>query len=101
MGHWTNGEETLEFPDGTPEHILSRLGWTNIKGGGDPTSQGEEVPADGGPGEPEPDDGDSPDDGYESFSNEELREMLHERELSTTGKKAELIARLREDDQQG
>lgn len=39
-------------------------------------------------------------DNYPDWSNEELRAELDERELSTGGNKTELIARLRENDQE-
>jgi hypothetical protein len=42
---------------------------------------------------------DKPDDDYEELTNDELRELLGERELSKSGNKEELIARLREDDE--
>jgi hypothetical protein len=38
------------------------------------------------------------DDGYESKTVEELTELLEDRGLSKSGKKAELVARLEEDD---
>lgn len=38
-------------------------------------------------------------DNYEDKTNEELRDLLRERELSTKGTKAEMVERLREDDQ--
>lgn len=41
---------------------------------------------------------DSVDDDYDKWTNEELREELNKRELPQNGNKAELIARLREDD---
>lgn len=39
------------------------------------------------------------DDDYDDWTNEELREELDKRELSKSGNKAELMARLREDDE--
>lgn len=42
--------------------------------------------------------GDEPDDDYDEWTAEELRKELAKRELSQSGNKAELIARLREDD---
>jgi predicted dienelactone hydrolase len=38
-------------------------------------------------------------DNYDELNNEQLRALLNERQLSTTGNKSELIARLRESDQ--
>lgn len=38
---------------------------------------------------------------YEAWTNEELRTELRNRQLSTDGKKDDLIARLEEDDQRG
>lgn len=63
----------------------------------------------GGPAIPEEDPGldsddlvsddlDSEEDNYETWTKEQLSEELENRELATTGKKDELIARLREDD---
>lgn len=40
------------------------------------------------------------DEGYQSWTNEQLREELDSRELSTTGNKADLVARLEEDDEE-
>lgn len=40
----------------------------------------------------------APEDGYDEMTNEQLRDELRERELSTKGTKAEMIERLREDD---
>lgn len=37
-------------------------------------------------------------EGYESMTNAELRELLTERELPTSGTKAELVARLQENE---
>lgn len=41
---------------------------------------------------------DPPDDGYDGLLNAELEDELRERDLSTAGNKADMIARLREDD---
>jgi SAP domain-containing protein len=38
-------------------------------------------------------------DDYDEWTNEELRDELEKRELSKSGNKAELVARLREDDE--
>lgn len=40
------------------------------------------------------------DEDYEEWTNEDLRDELERRELSKSGNKAELIARLREDDEE-
>lgn len=42
--------------------------------------------------------GDEPDDDYENWTNEDLRDELENRDLSKSGNKQELVARLREDD---
>ena len=39
-----------------------------------------------------------PDDDYDSMTNDDLREELEDRDLPTSGNKADLIARLREND---
>jgi hypothetical protein len=44
------------------------------------------------------DSADEPDDDYDDWTAEQLRKELANRELSQSGNKAELIARLREDD---
>lgn len=41
---------------------------------------------------------DDPDDNYEEWTNDELRAELAQRKLSVDGKKADLVNRLREDD---
>lgn len=41
---------------------------------------------------------DEPTDSYDDWINDQLRYELEERELSQSGNKAELVARLREDD---
>jgi hypothetical protein len=44
------------------------------------------------------DDEDDEDEGYASWTNDELREELGRRELETSGNKADLVARLEESD---
>lgn len=41
---------------------------------------------------------DEPTDEYDTWTNDQLRDELAERELPTSGNKAELVARLRDDD---
>lgn len=87
-----NGVE-LDAPFGGG-HILERLGWTRV--GGEAPSE-EVVPSQEGAGDGDP--GESPvGDDYEDWSKPELVEELKNRGLPHTGKVAELVERLREDD---
>lgn len=60
----------------------------------------DEIPGEGSEdAEPEDDEGEGDGDGeYDGLSNDQLREELANRELPTGGNKADLVARLEEDD---
>jgi hypothetical protein len=67
-----------------------------------PTDEDDPVAAQGGDAaeaaEDDEEDGDEEDVPYSEWSNDELRKELRDRDLSTEGKKADLIARLEEHD---
>jgi len=100
MAKYTNGPDTIEVAEGLAGgHTLELLGWVQVSDEEVVTSQG-----DASGDEP---DGDTDDDGereavegggpedLEDLTNEQLREALGRRELSTKGKKEQLVERLK------
>lgn len=88
-----NSVEPGEDPWATLQSVLSGRS-------GDPLGKGQEVVAPGESGSyaPPVEDDDDEDDAYSDLTVEELRDELGNRELSKSGNKKELIARLRQAD---